>query len=610
MSRDPPRVCKITIFNYESDENKCKTTRRDSSKPFKFPDDASTACSTSRQHSVEDADSRRSSSISLPLLSLTTNATLGKPECIVKDQPPARKSIVTKTAASTTTSTISSTYIESAKKNECAKQKSRLSFGKNQKLNFIFGGNLQPKSPSQQDTAGTKPLSPTNCLSPSEMATPRLNALPNIRTVNIELEHPESPQASPPETTYEEIDMRTDQSSEKSDAPEEPEVELAEVKKKLNEIAQRVCSEPQENEKARPQIQSEVAPKGTTTGEPKAKCYEVVERAIKKLSECKGGIRLLHDFSENLTKIENSSELGERDRLIQLKLSIAHIQQVVQNYSIKSIEDDIEYFKGARNTYDKESVATSATYAETPQVEAQKKAGKYQLQVGKIHLENSLLRKLVNELEGVLKPGSSGKEGAKVTVPGVDVVIQTTPEEPADNERSKNLLKIISGLAKCRKAEESQKINQLKGQLNETTKELSKAKLVEKELREALAKKDEEIAKLNKKHELTIAPSTELTIETNHLNAKHANQMSALASLMICKTESISKDFTATDSKQIMASRNNAAIQKECLKRMLSLKAASRSMFNLLLDSAKVLLLLSLLITTIQYFPELISKQY
>eukprot|EP01022_Parablepharisma_sp_SALTPOND_P000984 TRINITY_DN105389_c1_g1_i1.p2 TRINITY_DN105389_c1_g1~~TRINITY_DN105389_c1_g1_i1.p2 ORF type:complete len:639 (+),score=77.69 TRINITY_DN105389_c1_g1_i1:3994-5910(+) len=482
----------------------------------------------------------------------------------------SRKSTLTKVT------TTSNTCIESVKKNNaCTKPKPRLSFGKNQKLNFIFGANLQPKPVPFQDVL--KPITPTNQLSSSEIDTPRLNILPTIRTVNIELEQQESPHGSLPESTYEEIDMRTESSVE---APEEPEEALAEVKKRLNEIAQQMCSDP--IEKTHTKTASDLGLKCqnvTKVDDSKAKCYEIAERAIRKLTECKGGIKLLHDFSENLAKIESSSEISEKERLLQLKLSIAHMQQAVQGFSLKSIEEDIEFLK--RSTCDKESVATSATYTmtDTPQVELQRKSGKYQMQVGRIHLENSVLRKLINGIESNLKDIGSTKE----TVPGINIATQVSTEENTvlDNTKQKLMLSLMAGIARARKEE---MLQDHEDKLKEAIEETLKMKAVEKELREELAKKDEEIQKLRRNcpehvHELTIEPSK--------IPAKNANQLSALASIMICKSESIANGFHEGSFKKQMHEEEKV-VQKECLKRLISLKAVARTMFNLLLTSAKV----------------------
>lgn len=531
------------------------------------------------------------------------------------------------------------------------KEKPRLSFGKNQKLNFIFGGNLPPKlTPLQTEPCVGNPLSPTNLLTTSEIATPKINILPNIRTVNIELEHQESPAGSLPESTYEEIDMRTDQDSEinneksvenNSDLQEEP--ELDEVKKKLNEIAKRVCNDSQaipnngidSNDKNMPTQRPSECQKNSAAEGKSSKNIELVERAIKKLNECKSGIKLLHDFSENLAKLDNATEIPEKEKRIHLKMSIAHMQQAVQEYNVKSIEEDIEFLKGARNNYDKESVATSATctITDTPRNELSKKAGKYQMQVGKIHLENSMLRKVLMELESNLK---GGPENSTKNIKITDTNTQTGPEviqefikvieeeektsqeiseissnfpaceqKISENESKKlEMLQTLVGLSKQRKNEELAKFENLKHELEKAKENIQKYEENEKKLTASLLEKDNEILKLKLKPTLGFSQScienfiSKKEKSTSKMPMKNSNQLAALASIMISKSESINKDYAINsirasnlDKKPPLSySNNNAGLQKECLRRMISLKAVARTMFNLLCQSAKVFL--------------------
>ena len=675
-------MCKIAIFNHEEDTMKCQTTRSDSTKAIQFPEEIPTAPSNIRQHSAENRKDRGPS-----LLRTKDALNLIEKACARADK---RKSIASNESAqeavkkvdkvaskesrgsrkenvgsSKETRYASKENVDSSKETRGASKENagaRLSFGKNQKLNFIFGTNLQPKPmPFQEAVKSQQPIPTTNPLSSSEIQTPRLNILPNIRTVNIELEPRESLQTE----TYEEIDMRTE-SSIKSESPEElvDPGDLTEVKKRLNEIAQKLhngLEDPSEERKEkvvayRPlehnknkslnielgmqhradkkfalsvqskahlppmfcprvthNIKSEDLNASKGKKEDTTRTHEIVERATRRLSECKGGIKLLQDFAQELNRIDTSADLSEKERTIQLKMAITHIQQAVQCYSIKIIDKDIEFLKSSLNTPDKDSVATNATYAtaDTPKAsfDGQRKSNKYSMQLGKLKLKNSVLHKQLTEIELVLARIEKSSETVKKLSTTWEA--QTQTEDWQEVDRKCQILSFIASLSKQQKEDARHKneairselsqecatvrerLDTTESELTQTRTELFKANREIEKLRRQIANRPAVESALTQTDPYKIEFSGNQSLEIASTNGrKNSNQIAALASIIICKSETIDRDIKAAEKKR---TREKAGAEKqmykECLKRMLTLKAASRAMFSELLNSVKVFLM-------------------
>jgi len=298
-------------------------------------------------------------------------------------------------------------------------EKGKLSFSKNQKLNFIFGSSM--KAPIHN------PSKVSAICSPSEIKTPKLNILPTL------------PQCKERESTYEEVDMKSESSGENNE-----EKGLSEVKAKLNEIAQQM--RPKFNTKDN-EIDSERKSKQALT-----------ERTVNKLMEYKRGIELLNIFSESLDKIENATELSEKEKQIQFKLSIAYIRKTIQSFSTKDIETDIKTLRKCDN----ESITTSETL-----LNEEAHLNKYKALVKKVRNENLALRTLVAEVEDkVEKP----KQMSKKRVVGLLMYLSKIKKRDCENIQE-NYKSILT--------------------------ELSHAKLTKQKLKEELSKKDEEIKRLS-----------------------------------------------------------------------------------------------------------------
>ncbi len=527
-----------------------------------------------------------------------------------------RKSVMTKTEAS-------STCVESVKKGRKAEDTSRLSFGQNQKLNFIFGTNLQQKPIPFQDVLKAQqepvpPLAiPLGGLKSSEIDTPRLNILPTIRTVNVELE-------KPAEETYEEIDMRTESSGRSENEEPADTGDLYEMKRRLNEMAQQVrcvdeyeVKEEESPAKELPHpVKSEEVRK-TKKEDTMMRTHEIVDRAIRRLTECKSGLRLFSDFVREMQRIDNDPELSERDRLLRLKMSMAHVCQQAQMLPLKAIDDDLEFLKNSVIAQDKESVATTATAAETPKCsfDIQKFPNKYQTQAGKLRLENSVLQKQLTELELALTAIQRPGEPLFVPLPKSkqSAEVQTVPDDTAIT-RVRGILVAFSVANKASKAGQREQLGSMSQTISElqTTAQSLRTSLAQKEAE--LSQAQEEIGSLKKLLESTLLVSqaenavqtesattalahsvAEVSCEPTIISGKIARQMSALSSIMICKSESIAKELQMAEHKANAETKKKksrgdarARVHQECLKRLLSLKAAARNMFNALLRSARV----------------------
>lgn len=136
---------------------------------------------------------------------------------------------------------------------DCNSSSKKLSFSKNKKLNFIFGGNIKASGHRfSQDS--------TNVI------TPRVNAVPII-SVNLES------QDQLHESKYKKVNMEIETNR------DDQEKELKEMKAQLNKIAKEMQNKPINlYEKSQTKENSE---------DFKNKYCEVITRFIKKLSEYK-----------------------------------------------------------------------------------------------------------------------------------------------------------------------------------------------------------------------------------------------------------------------------------------------------------------------------------
>jgi len=412
-----------------------------------------------------------------------------------------------------------------------------LSFGKNQKLNFIFGTSIHPKNVQASPTE-------VNSQIISESDTPKVSILPCI-TNNLVLQ--ESVRGSIPES--DEGYLRSESSIEDN---------LSEVKKQLNTIAQQKHSEPEEtnNERQCLHVESKVK-ESTKIDESKAKCYEIIERTLKMLTEYKDGIKLLHEISENLVKIESGQEISQKEKQIQMKLLVSYTQKRAQKYPLKGIEDEIEFLKAARVIYDKESVATSATYTmvDSSHNDTKKKEDKYQILIEKTKKENSLLKNIVDEIEANTKMMERELKNdvyRKQFIISIDAATQTTIE--TDNKR-KHMLEVLTKLAKAKRQEENEDINN--------------------KLKEILGG----IAALGGKS----VRDKGLGISTNILSVsigsdKNENKISALTSILLCHFGSLTNEL----------SLNTYRRSSEATQKVDSLKNLTRTLLSVLSGSLKV----------------------
>jgi hypothetical protein len=334
---------------------------------------------------------------------------------------------------------------------------------------------------------------------------------------------------------------------------------LSEVKKQLNTIAQQMHSEPEiaNNERQCANIEHKVKD-STKSDESKARCYELIERTLKILTEYKDVVKLLHELSENLMKIENG-ESSQREKQIQTKLLASYIQKMAQKYPLKGMKDEIEFFKAARIIYDKESVATSDTYTmvDCTHNGTKKKGDKYQMLIEKTKKENTLLKNIINEIEANTKTirGEPRNDAyRKQFTLTIDATTQTTIE--TDNKH-KHMLQFLTKLAKTKKQEESEDIN------NKLTEILGG------------------IAALNGKN----IRERGLEISTNILSVsigsdKNENRISALTSILLCHFGSLANELSYKKSSDVT--------QRECSNRLDSLKDVTRTLLSILSGSLKV----------------------
>lgn len=384
----------------------------------------------------------------------------------------------------------------------------------------------------------------------SEADTPKVSVFPSI---GGNLAPQESARGSVPES--EEGYARSESSVEDA---------LNEVKKQLNTIAQQMHAAPEDcaEEQPRPESQSKVNV-STKGDEYKTRCSEIIERTLKVLAEYKDAIRLLHEFPENLVKIEDEQGISQKERQIKRRFLTSYMQQAAQKYPVKAIEDEIEFLKAARLIYDKESVATSATYTvvEASQSEARRKEGKYQMLIEKAKKENSLLKNIVNEIEASAKgivTESCGKANNKQFGLKVDAAMQTEKEASV---QKKQMLETLSKLAKARRQEESEDI---------------KDRL--KEILEGITMLSAKGLNVQGGRLLTASNVFDVSIGTD----KNEHRMSALASILLCRFSSLASEMSLNTFR-----RSSEAMPRQG-DSISALKNVTRSLLNILSGSLKV----------------------
>eukprot|EP00826_Nyctotherus_ovalis_P043931 TRINITY_DN468_c0_g1_i3.p1 TRINITY_DN468_c0_g1~~TRINITY_DN468_c0_g1_i3.p1 ORF type:complete len:310 (+),score=76.61 TRINITY_DN468_c0_g1_i3:688-1617(+) len=303
-------------------------------------------------------------------------------------------------------------------------------------------------------------------------------------------------------------------------------------------------------DKQRAENESKV--KASTKGdEYKAKCCEIIERTLKLFAEYKDAIRLLHEFSESLVKIEDEQGVSQKEKQIRIKFLTSYMQQAAQKYPVKAIEDEIEFLKATRLIYDKESVATSATYTivEASQSGAKKKEGKYQMLIEKAKKENSLLKDIVHEIEVNTKGANKLK---------VDAAIQT--EREASTQR-KQMLETLAKLAKARRQEESEDI---------------KDKL--KEILEGIAVLKTKELSAQGRRPLITSSVFDMSIGTD----RNEHRVSALTSILLCHFSSLASEMSLNTYR-----RSSEAVPRRG-ESLSALKNVTRSLLNILSGSLKV----------------------
>ena len=217
--------------------------------------------------------------------------------------------------------------------------------------------------------------------------------------------------------------------------------------------------------------------------------------------------------------------------------------------------------KNYRETKDKKSIDSNTTVTDSPQK-------KYQLQVEKIRQKNSHLKSLVFEME---------------TKIGIEDLNKKKEFIKTDIKDSKKPLKEMI---------KSDSVKTLETNLNNTIKQFTDPKSLEDKIMKEVIKKDkiikeleDELSKKDAMIESLKLQQREEEISAKQINAKVAVQLANLGSIIMRKSASISKGLNCKLSKETLKSCN---VHKECLKRLISLKAVARTAFNLTLNFNKV----------------------